>query len=77
MELRKLHLVVFLNLFKFGLLFQLDDIKFYKPSGEKRVKIFADLSCTSRNRVKRFNDLARPVVKRYASLVFSFRFRKH
>lgn len=53
MELRKLHLVVIVNLIKFGLLFQLDDIKFYKPSGETMLKILANLFHLSLSNVKR------------------------
>lgn len=35
MEITKLHFVLIANLISFGLLLQLDEIRYYKPSGKK------------------------------------------
>lgn len=67
MKIRKLHLIVIASLINFGLLLQHKELKYYKPSGEKLERISTHRQITS-------NDLAK---RRHASLISSFRFRKH
>lgn len=41
MNVRKLHLIIVAQLINFGLLLKLDELKYYKPSGEKSRKEFS------------------------------------